>query len=213
MTRRTFGVAMCVVALTLGGCGGGGSDDDATATTEAGGSVTSTTEKGPELPKFIGDFDRVCTTQVGFAGATAYEPTPGVLHPMVFFDEYRGESWVATGTFPQGWAVEQDTNFEDNSELAKVELIACSDRVKETPTGKQCEFEDDGKKTKLELVDSTYELTVYAATTGKVVKTATLEAKKADCPFIATFKEGDTKYVNEPSDDDYTAALKSVVAP
>jgi hypothetical protein len=132
---------------------------------------------------------------------------------MVFFEEYRGKSWVNTGTFPDGWVVKEDTNYKDNSELKAVQLIGCADRIKETPTGKKCEFENKGKKTTLELVDSTYELKVYAATTGKELQSTVIEAKDPDCPYLATFQEGDTTYVNEPSDDDYTNAVKPLVAP
>lgn len=214
MTGRTVFLAGCLAAVSLAACGGGGDSKKSAAgpTTTTAATGASTTEAGPELPQFASDFDRVCTTQVGFAGAASYEPVAGI-HPMVFFEKFRGESWVnSSRTFPQGWTVKEDADFKDNHELKAVQLIACADRVKETPTGKQCEFEDKGTKTKLELVNSTYELKLYAATSGEVAKTATLETHTTECPYFATFQKGDKKWVDEPSDDEYTAAVKPVVA-
>lgn len=165
------------------------------------------------MPAFLGEFDRVCTTQVRFPGVAAYEAAPGV-HPVVLFEDFRGEGFVESSRqLPGGWAVEQDTNFEDTSDLEAAQLVACSDRVKEIPTGIKCDFEDDGEKIQLELVDADYELKVYAATTGELKQEQTLQARNTECPFIATFKKGDTTFVNEPSDDDYINALKPVVAP
>ncbi len=216
MSKHLVRVGTCalLLLLTLGACGGGGGGDDAKATTTAPAGAVTTAQSAAELPKFASEFDRVCTTQVGFPGATSYEPVPG-LHPMLFFEEHRGKSWVNSARdFPQGWAVKEDTNFEDNAELKAVQIIACGDRVKETPSGKQCEFENKSKgtKTKLELVNSTTELKIYAATTGKLVKTEMIETKVTECPYFATYQDGDTTYVETPTEDQYTNALKSVVA-
>jgi hypothetical protein len=222
MTKRVVAVVIGAALLAMGACGGGddegsdGSSDSATTTSAAtkGSNEDAGAANGAgELPKFSTEFDRVCKTQVGFPGATAYEKAPGT-HPVMFFEEFRGESYVSTSrSLPEGWAIKEDTDYEDNGELAAVQLVACSDRVKTTPTGNTCDFDDDGKKVSLELVDSTWELKVYEATTGKQVgDTATLEAKSGDCPYIAAFRKGDTTYVVEPSDDDYINALKEFVA-
>jgi hypothetical protein len=224
--RATVAVLAVVAVLALGACGGGGGDDGDSATEARSGSTTTTAsaeggadDAETEVPKFLGDYERVCTTQVGFAGASAYEEAPGV-HPVVLFEDYRGEGFVQSSrSLPAGWAVTEDSDYEDTSDLAKAQLIACSDRTKETPTGKRCTFkgDKDAKEAKdradveLELVDATYEHTVYEARTGEKKTTTTLEAHDADCPFIATFKTGDTTFVSQPSDDEYTAALKAIV--
>jgi hypothetical protein len=219
MNRWIVGVAVAVMAIA-GACGGGGDGDEAAVAGEAATTtVASATagKGGPEVPAFIGEFDRVCTTQVGFPGVAAYEGGPGV-HPVVLFEEFRGESFVESArSLPGGWKVEQDADFEDTSDLETAQLVACSDRTEERPTGVKCQFkggeDDGGKPVELELVDAVYELKVYAATTGELQHQQTLEARNTECPFIATFKKGDTTYVNQPSDDDYIAALKPVVAP
>jgi hypothetical protein len=211
MRRCAIGLAGGLACVAMSACGGG-SSGNSKSTADASSATTAVTRE-TEVPAFIGEFDRLCTTQVGFGGVSAYEPAPG-LHPVVFFDDYRGEGFVESSRYlPAGWAVKQDSNFKDNSELKAAQLVACSDRIKETPTGVKCTFEDQGKKVELELVDATYDLKVYAATTGELKHQQTLEGKSSECPYIAAFRKGDTTFVNQPSDDDYTNALKPVVAP
>lgn len=203
---------LAVMVAGLVACGGG-DDADVTSDDAAATSTTATTEPEVDVPQFIGDFDRVCTTQVGFKGTAAYEGGPGV-HPAVFFTDHRGEGFVASAqTLPAGWKVEQDADFEDNSELQKAQLVACLDRVEEIPTGVMCDFEDDGEQIKLELVDANFDLKVYAAATGGLKHEQRIEARNRECPFIATFEKGDTTYVNEPTDDQLINALKPVVTP
>lgn len=150
---------------------------------------------------------------MGFKGVAAYEGGPGP-HPLIFFDDHRGEGLVESSQqLPDGWKVEQDMDYEDNSDLQKTQLIACNDRVNEIPTGIVCDFEDDGEEIKLELVDSDYELKVYAASTGELKHEARLEARNNECPFIAAFEKGDTTFVNEPTEDQLINALKPVVTP
>lgn len=215
MRRWVIGCALVLVFVATSACGGGGGDD-------AGGSATKTTEELPVttaaagksgVPAFLGDFKRVCTTQVGFPGVAPYEAGPGI-HPVVLFEDFRGEGFVQSSrSLPDGWMVKQDTNFEDTTDLEAAQLVACSDRVKEIPTGVVCTFDDDGAKVELELVNAVYEVKVYTATTGELKHQKTLEANDSECPYIATFKKGDRTYVNDASDDDYINALKTVVAP
>ena len=212
MARLFVGVA--ALAVLAGACGGGGGGSSAKSTTTTTGSAAATTptSAGPELPKFASDFKRVCTTQVGFAGASSYEPGPGP-HPVQLMEEAKSGYITTSRDLPQGWAVKEDSNFDDNSELKPVQLIACAHLASKRPTGKKCDFEDKGEKTTLELVDTTYELTIYKATDGKALTKSTLEGKSDECPMLAVWTKGDTTYLTEPSDDQYIAALKPTVAP
>jgi hypothetical protein len=219
-------LGLCIATLFLSGCGGGGAASAGTAAnaTEGGGqggggeSATPTGQSAAnELPTFMMDFDRVCKTQVGFGGAAAYEATPG-LHPVALFTDFgTPPTLIESGsTLPAGWTVKQDENFADNSELADVQLVACSRRAAATPNGTKCDFKanDGGEPLTLELTDTVYELTVYGAATGKRVgEPQKLEASSTECPFIATFKEGDTQFLIDPTDDQYVNALKGIVAP
>jgi hypothetical protein len=225
-TRALLG--LCLTAALLSGCGGsnGGasSTGGAADATEGGGQVnggetaaTASQTAKADLPAFMTDFDRVCETQVGFGAAAAYDATPGT-HPVVLFTDFDDPpTLVKSGvTLPAGWTVAEDEDYANNSELAGVQLVACSRRVSATPNGTKCDFKasDSDTTTTLELTDTVYKLTVYAAATGKQVgEPQALEASTTECPYFATFHEGDTQYLNDPTEDQYINALKGVVNP
>jgi hypothetical protein len=219
--RRHVIASVVGAALLLSACGGGGDDKGSSAaaatsaTTTAGtNAATTTTNPATELPQFMSDFSRVCSARVGFAGAASYEKAPGT-HPIQLFsrDTPSDDFTQATHTLPAGWTITEDGNFENNQELAGVQLIGCVERTKTTPTGKKCDFDSDGKTITLDLVDATYTVTVYATSTAKQVGTFTLAADTQECPFVAAIEKGDTQYVDTPDDDAYTAALKQFVTP
>jgi hypothetical protein len=187
------------IAAVLSGCGGG---NGGASPTPAGQTAAA------DLPPYLSAFDRVCETQIGFGGAAAYAPTPGI-HPVILFADYRDPpTLIESGlTLPAGWTV---------AEVADVELVACSRRTELTPTGTKCDFggNDGSAPITLELADTVYELTVYAAATGdQVGEPQSLEGSTTECPMFATFREGDTQYLINPSEDQYLNALKGFVAP
>lgn len=231
---------VAAAVLVLGACGGGddGDDDvaledvadgDETTTTEPEDDETTTTaadeepeedEEGDagdgELPDFASDFDRVCSSQVGFDGAAAYDAAAPGPHVLVLFESFGADGdLVQSGrsSMPAGWLLEEDSDFEDNSEMAEVELVGCLQRTDETANGTTCEFDDDGDVVTLELVDTVHELTLYAAATGEEVATTTLESASTECPFFATFDPEDLRFFNEPSDDELIAALAPTIEP
>lgn len=224
--------ALAVALLAVSACGGGsdgaegGSDSSeesaneensgeeaADASGDATGSDSGLVE---DLPQFLSDFDRVCTTETGFGGATPLTDGPGP-HPFVLMQESDSEYIFERdlNDAPAGWNIQTDGNFDDNSEIVPTELIACALRVGTTPTGIMCEFEDDegGDITTLELVDVTYEVTMREATTGNAVGTETIEASDTDCPFFVSISEGDTQTFNSPTEDQYINAVKPYVMP
>ena len=234
MQRRLLPIIVATGALAVG-CSGSDSSDDAaseTPTTDAaetaednadGETADTDTEidaDAPaedavaELPTFASDFDRVCTTQVGFGGATPLSDGPGP-HPVILLQETDSGLLIESAAeLPAGWAIETDTDFDDNSDLAPTELIGCSQIVAQQPNRVACDLEgDDGTITTLDLVDVTYELTVHEATTGALIGTETIEAADTECPFFVFIDEGDTQYFNAPDADQYTNALKTYVAP
>ncbi|MFN3258218.1 MAG: hypothetical protein ACE37B_21265 [Ilumatobacter sp.] len=168
-----------------------------------------------DLPQFTSEFSRVCDTQVGFGGATPLSDGAGP-RPVMLMQESDSGLWIDASflDLPAGWTIEQDSNFDDNSEFVAIELIACAKVVAQTPNGVQCELEaDEGEVIPLDLVDITYEMTVYEATTGEVVGTETIEAADTECPFFVFVDEGQTEYYNTPDATQYTNALKAYVAP
>lgn len=238
--RRLLWPTVATLALLAPACSDDGGDDessgrDATSTTAAAptddtdggatdGSTPDTTEGGgPDdtsapagdgaLPAFMSDFSQVCTTQVGFSGAAAYDGEAGP-HPIVLFEEVDGTLIQSARALPEGWTVEEDSDFEDNSELAGVELVGCSTLLESNPNGTMCDLDDDGETITLELADTSWELTVHEAATGEPVgEPVTLTAESTECPFFVIYEEGDTTYDIEPSDDDYINALRDRVEP
>lgn len=167
-----------------------------------------------ELPQFDSDFSRVCTTQVGFGGASPYVAEGGPSPVVLFAEGDDGDFIKASVELPAGWAIENDLDFEDNSELAPAELVACAAISKQTPNGVSCDLEgDDGSTTTLDLVDVTYTLSVYEAVSGELLGEEVIEAASTDCPFFVFIEEGQTEYLNTPDADAYTAALQPYVAP
>jgi len=211
---KAFRVLVLMFVLALGACGGGGGDDSSdVASGDDKTTTTAAAEPEVDIPAFPGDFSRVCTTQVGFKGVAAYEGGPGT-HPLILFTDHRGESYVETSQeLPAGWKIEQDMNYEDNSDLQPTQLVGCIDRVKEIPTGTICEFEDDGEQTKLELVNGDYMVKVYAASSGELKHEQAIEVRETECPSFVAYQKGDKTWVAEPSDDQLINALKPVVTP
>jgi hypothetical protein len=167
------------------------------------------------LPRFQSDFSRICTTQVGFGGATAYDHS-ATVHPVAVFEndgDGDGVYFETTPTLPAGWTVAQDPNAADNSALAAVQLVACVHRAATTPTGVQCNFDNNGQTVTLGLVNATYDVTIYAASSAEKLGAVSLDAKTTDCPYVAYVKQGDTQYVSSLSDDDVTNAVKPYVMP
>jgi hypothetical protein len=214
--------ALCVATILLSACGestpgGTSAGSTVTPTGDAATSPPTSQTAAGELPMFMQEFDRVCETQVGFGGAAAHNAAAPGIHPVVLFYDSGDPPTLITAsvTLPAGWAITEDTNFDDNTELAAAELIACSRRTAATPNGTMCDFTlNDGGTVTLELTDTVYELTLYAATSGEQVgQPKTLEASDTECPMFASFKEGDTRYLNTPTEDQYVTALKEFVAP
>jgi len=231
--RRLVSVVV-VLLLAAAGCGGGddsGVSAGTTAKVSSDGPTTAVATSAPagsaatsgasdaaagELPDFAQDFDRVCSSQVGFAGASAYEASGASPHPVVVFVEDgvdKGRYITSGATLPEGWQVVDDSNFEDNTDLQVAQLVACANRASTTPNGTTCDFDNDGETLTLNLVDASYDLVVYEAVTGTEVGRTTVEAATTDCPFTVFVKEGQKDYVNTPTADALTGALKPFVAP
>jgi hypothetical protein len=166
-----------------------------------------------ELPQFDAELSRVCETQIGFGGATALSNGPGP-RPVILFRENNGIFIESSADLPAGWRIDADLDFDDNSELQPLEMIACSAITSQTPNGIACDLEgDDGSITTLALVDVTYELTVYEATSAEVIGTSVIEAASERCPTIVLVDQGQTDYLNTPSADQFIVALEPFVLP
>jgi K+-transporting ATPase c subunit len=62
-------------------------------------------------------------------------------------------------------------------------------------------------------VNATYDVTVYATSSGAMVGQVSLNAATTQCPYVAAYREGDTQYVMTLTDNDVTNAVKPYVMP
>ncbi|MEP6298374.1 MAG: hypothetical protein ABJ382_13695, partial [Ilumatobacter sp.] len=179
-TRITFAILTAVALTACGGSSGGdagGTDDEAgdeadavddTANDEGSDGAQSAAPEGDtaladDVPQFLSDLDRVCSTQTGFGGLTPYSEGPGP-HPFVLMQE-SDSGFVFERNLtnaPAGWNVQTDADFENSSEIVPTELVVCAVRSGTAPTGIMCDLEgDDGSVTTLEIVGVTYEVTIH----------------------------------------------------
>jgi hypothetical protein len=224
---RALGPAVGLTVVTAACSGGAGSYVTSSATTvRVPDAPTSTAPTAPattaaraaetshEVPAFIDDFARVCTTQVGYSGATPYDQTPSV-HPVAVFesdDQHRSYT-ESLHTLPAGWTLTPGPASTDKAQLATVQLIACIDRTATSPAGIDCNFDSDGTPVTLALVNATYDVTLYVATTGAKLGDVSVDAKTSECPYVAAYRDGDTQYVTALTDDEVTNAVKPYVMP
>ncbi|MFZ6028367.1 MAG: hypothetical protein ACOYYS_11685 [Chloroflexota bacterium] len=162
----------------------------------------------------IWDFEKVC--RQGVVGkAAAYEPAAGNVHPIVLFErDSAGENSYSSMSnillkLPEPWVVAYDGQPET------VELVACITRVSEEFV-ETCEFEDDENEEKTYLLDvhnASYEVKVFAATTGEEVGSTTLEAAYEKCPMFHMFSEEKEETFAPLEGGDLQAFLEQYVAP
>lgn len=161
-----------------------------------------------EVPSSAFDLDRLCTTQVGFGGLTPVVEGTGPNLVQLIEETDSGAFVNRSFEAPDGWLADSGTALES------VELVACSGISSLVDNGFTCGFEaDDGTVTTLKLLNGTYDLIVYEATTGAVVSETRLQADSTDCPPIALIDDDQTELLATPDDAVYLAELESVVTP
>ncbi len=174
------------------GAGDAGSADSSDGTEPEGGATP-----GPVPAVGAGTvpavtFGDVCLGGRAHESATPYTQTAGV-HPFApYVDAGEGFEFVAmNGDFPDGWS---GSSFD--AELAL--CLTVTEAVPATP----CEFEDrdTGETLTLETFDAAYDVALYVAQTGELLlETSTELVPYGDCPFIASFVEGESTAVDHAS--------------
>jgi hypothetical protein len=168
---------------------------------------------GPEVPDSVLDLERVCKDGLGFSGMPAYDRTQKTVHPAILMNN-PGDDWSQfeppAGDFPKGWFL----RYSDKP--AAAELVVCVERTKATPTGKVCDMEtEDGKPLKIRTYNTSYQLKVVEARTGKALHEYNGEAKSDECPVYIYTSEGEdkNKYYNEVWPKDYRKRVQPFIAP
>ena len=221
IVRRILLAAVVVTALGCGGDDGGGEDaddgidiqrgDDTSDDAQTDEASEDASGSSSELPGDSFELAAVCEDGAAFGGLPAYEAGPGI-HPIFLFNELEDDAGFIYGSYelPAEWGPDPVT--ADAGDLEDVELVGCLRQVDTSPTGQDCDFDDDGDSITLELVDATWEVEVIAGQSGESVDTVTIEASDdGECPFLVSYDEGDTEHVASLDDDDVVAALQPIV--
>ncbi|MBK8434778.1 MAG: hypothetical protein IPL28_27305 [Chloroflexi bacterium] len=148
-------------------------------------------EEDPNRPLTTEDFATVCAGQAQ-PRAAAYTPETAPNQIMLLSDSTIGDQYDYynirfTSELPEEWFPQiVDGTFDFNP----AELVTCIHRTA-TELADTCEYEDNYI---LEVFNSTYEVTVYAAQTGENLVRETVEAS-GECPSMFMFDEGITEDV------------------
>ncbi len=167
------------VMLSLAACDDG----------DSGGSGIQPPDDPAELKSF--HLAEVCGG-TAVAVAAPYDANGSERHPIAMYSQnsYDGSVYdfmfPSQTNFPEEWSVPVDQPFSD------IELVGCLARTEETLV-ESCEgYEIDGedKTGTVEIYDAVYELTIYAAQTGEVVGTETIDTFLDECPSFVMFSTG-----------------------
>ena len=169
---------------------------------------TTADQAASSVPLFESDFEPVCRG-VGIKRSAPYAATAGVVHPALGFLGKANALVTMAGTIPDDWTIQWSASGDA---LAKIELVACSERTVET-FAKECTgyttSDQDGERV-AKFYDTTYTVTLRAAHSGDVVATTTVDAKAIDCPIVVTFAPG-ASTTNEYATDE--AAVQTFLKP
>lgn len=160
-----------------------------TAACDSGGSGTEPPSDPAELKSF--HLAEVCTGTV-IDVAAAYGAGSSDLHPIVLYSQNSFDAEIydlmfpSQTNFPEEWTVAIDGDY------SVVELVGCLARVQETlvETCEGYELDETEEQGTVELYDAVYELTIYAAQTGELIGTETIETFMDECPSFVMFSTG-----------------------
>lgn len=139
----------------------------------------------------------VCSGE-GVAGQPAYQLQPGLVSPLVYFEQ-TGEKWRYPGELLPRW-------WSSSDDLRHTQLVACA-RVVDKRAVESCSYKN--LSSRVTIYDATFELSLREARTGKplATKTVALPADSRTCPML---KWGSSEEARWPS---YAAELEALVRP
>ncbi|MFB9335197.1 hypothetical protein [Actinoplanes octamycinicus] len=187
---------------------------EATAGTTIPGSArpTTATPTGPApliTPLNIFDVDPIC----GGEGYWPAQPKRAgkAPHPVLVYGDLGSgermpftmfETWFLHGKVKEAtWSSQQDP--------AKIQLVACVDRVSVGAKLRTCTYTDPDRGTGT-LFRASYRLHVYEAATGRKLLDKKLKGTEKDCPYTLRVPT-DKKLFMQVSEDDLVAALGKLV--
>ena len=175
MKKSLFLLFFLLIGLVTAACGEGGG--------------TAPPSDPAELKSF--HLAEACTGTV-IDVAAAYDASSSGPHLIALYSQNSFDESVydfmfpSQTNFPEEWTVPVDQPFSD------IELVGCLARVEETlvETCEGYEIDESDDEGTVEIYDAVYELTIYAAKTGEVVGTETIEAFIDECPSLVMFSTG-----------------------
>lgn len=153
-----------------------------------GGGITIPSDPA-ELQSF--HLAKMCTGTV-IEAAAAFDASSSGPHKIALYSQNGFDETVYDLMFPsqtelpEAWTTAFDQPFSD------IELVGCLARTETTlvDTCEGYEIDEEDRTGTVEIYDATYELTIYAAQTGEVVGTETVETFTDECPSFVMFSTG-----------------------
>lgn len=181
--------------------------------TACGGSSEPAATSTPR-PLTVWDYEKVCR-QGTISEASAYDGAAGQTHPILLFERDSANETTynsktnTTLKLPEPWVVDYE------GDATSVELVACITRVSEEFVD-VCEFGDDDDPDKVYLLnvyDASYEVKLFAATTGEEVGSTTIDATYEQCPMFHMFSDDEEDTYAYLEGGDLQPFLEEFVAP
>ncbi|MEV6303297.1 hypothetical protein AB0M02_28060 [Actinoplanes sp. NPDC051861] len=174
--------------------------------------VTEEAEQGPEASAYpaekVFDLNRVCDENVYYPDQP--KRTGKAPHPVVLLVNDGDGIRSSNGTyyFDQGLSDSVKNTWAPESP-AKVQMVACLDRVKVGGKIRSCKY-DDPKGLVVTLMKASWRLRVYEAATGKVLLDKAMAGDDKACPYFVLYGP-DKKIYSKVSDRAAVAALRNLV--
>lgn len=182
---------------------------------DGGGGITPPSDPA-ELKSF--HLAQMCTGTV-IEAAAAYDDSGSGPHKIALYSQNSFNNSTYDFMFPSqtdlpdAWTTAVDQPFSD------IELVGCLERTETTlvETCEGYEIDEEDREGTVEIYDAVYQLTIYAAQTGAVVGTETIETFMDECPSFVMFSTGSGEDLVEERyglpDDQLVNLVESYVNP
>ncbi|MEU1684348.1 hypothetical protein [Micromonospora sp. NPDC005707] len=186
--------------------------DRSPGATAAPGVSEEPVQEGPQASAYpaeeISDLNRVCDDGVHYPQSP--KRAGKAPHPLVLLIGDGSGLRYQNGTyyFSQGLSKKVEQTWAPESP-AKVQMVACLDRVKSGTTIRRCKY-DDPKPLTLTLLRASWRLRVYEVSTGRKLLDKPMTGDDQACPSVV-LAGPDKKIYAEVSDRAAVAALRKLV--
>lgn len=169
-------VGLGAVACGDDGSGGGG------------GGITPPSDPA-ELKSF--HLAQVCSGTV-IEAAAAYDASGSGPHKIALYSQNGFDETVYDLMFPSQTDLPEAWTTAFDQPFSEIELVGCLARTETTlvDTCEGYEIDEENREGTVEIYDAVYQLTIYAAQTGELLGTETIETFVDECPSFVMFSTG-----------------------